>query len=242
MIETKNIPRFKQSFAYLQKFYDAWLLRIEERCKGHLQRHAAYYVWARYSMSMGTLDAICNPHLIPDLSVICRGCLEFDVALEAVIKDEDLVRDYLEFDKHAKARYMKILGKQGDVGRLLMRRAQFTETFREEPEDFGRNSWCARYQGITGLMQKLERSNDLCIYNMLSHFAHGSVWAMQTLDGHILDPEKTLAMMVESVYTTYLKLSRSFIWFIWEPLATPEGGRCKNDFLEVLSAHIAETA
>jgi len=159
--EMENIPRFKKSYAVIQKFYHAWLLRIEERCKGHPQRQAAYYVWARYSMSMGTLDAICNPHLIPDLSVICRGCLEFDVALESVIKDEHAARDYLEFDKHAKARYLKILSKQGDVDRLLMRRAQFTETFGEQPDDFGRNSWCAKYQGITGLMQKLERTNDL---------------------------------------------------------------------------------
>ena len=76
-----SISRFKKSYAVLQSFYERWLVRLGERCEGHDQRQAAYYVWARYSMSIRTLDAILDPHLIPDLSVICRGCLEFDVSL-----------------------------------------------------------------------------------------------------------------------------------------------------------------
>jgi hypothetical protein len=191
-------------------------------------------------MSIRTLDAMLDPHLIPDLSVICRGCLEFDVSLEAIIKDENIARDYLEFDKHAKSRYLKILSKQGDIDRLLTRREQFDETFGEDPDNFGRNSWCAKHQGITGLIQKLNRSIDLRLYNMLSHFAHGSIWAMQTLDGRISDPDKTLATMIDAVYTRYLDSSRSFVWFVWEPLTTPEGEQCKSDLLEVAAAHIAE--
>lgn len=241
MAEMDSISRFRQSYAVLQTFYERWLVLIGERCQGHDQRQAAYYVWARYSMSMRTLNAMLDPRLIPDLSVICRGCLEFDVSLEAIIKDENVARDYLEFDKHAKARYLKILSKQGDIDRLLMRREQFNETYGEDPDDFGRNSWCAKYQGITGLIQKLERPADLRVYNMLSHFAHGSIWAMQILDGNITDPDKTLATMIESAYTSYLDSSHSFFWFVWEPLTTPEGEQCKNDFLEVVTAHVAET-
>lgn len=235
-----SVSRFKKSYALLQAFYGRWLVRLGERCVGHEQRQAAYYVWARYSMSMRTLAAIVDPHLIPDLAVICRGCVEFDVSLEAIIKDENIARDYLEFDKHAKARYLKILSKQGDIERLLLRRNQFDETFGEDPDDFGRNSWCAKYQGITGLIQKLDRSVDLRLYNMLSHFAHGSVWAMQTLDGNINDPDTTLGIMIEGAYTMYLGSSRSFVWFVWEPLTTPEGEQCKNDFVEVATAHLAE--
>jgi len=235
-------PPFKQSYAVLQKFYEHWLVRIEGRCRGHDQGQAAYYVWARYSMSMRTIDALLDPHLIPDLSVICRGCLEFDVALEAVIKDEGTARDYIEFGKHAKATYLKILKKQGDIDRLLMRREQFEETFGEDPEEFGRNSWCAKHQGITGLMQKLQRPNDVRLYNILSHFAHGSVWAMQALEGSTLQPEKTLATMVEATYDRYLSSSRAFIWFIWQPLTTPEGEKCKTDFNEVHRRWLAANA
>jgi hypothetical protein len=233
-------PLFNQSYASLEKFYGMWLRRIEERCKSHPHRQASFYVWVRYSMSVDTLDAIYDPRLIPDISVICRGCLEFDVSLASIMKDEEVAHDYLEFDKHAKAHYLKILRKQGDIDHLLIRREQFTETFGEEFDDFGRKSWCESYGGITGLIKKFGRTHDLPLYNMLSHFAHGSIWAMQTLDGHIQDPEKTLAMMVESVYARYLKSSRSFIWFVWEPITTPEGERCKSDFMNVISAPAAE--
>ena len=238
MVDVDRILRLKQSYAILQKFYEAWMDRIAERCQGHDQRQAAYYVWARYSMSMRTLDALLDPYLIPDLSVICRGCLEFDVALEAVINDENAAREYLDFEKHAKARYLKILSKQGDLDRWLMRRTQFRDTFGEDPEDFRRPSWCAKYQGITGLMQKLSRTNELRIYNMLSHFAHGSVWAMQMLDRSTADPEKTLATLVHSSYTSYLNSSRAFVWFLWEPVTTSEGEACKSDFIEVIATHV----
>ena len=236
-----SIARFKQSYAVLQKFYEAWLARIGKRCQGHDQRHAAYYVWVRYSMSMRTLDAILDPALIPDLCVICRGCLEFDVTLEAVIKDANTARDYLEFDKHAKAHYLRLLSKQGDIDRLLTRRDQFDETFGEDPEDFRQTSWCAKQGGITGLMRTLNRTIDLRLYNIFSHFAHGSIWAMQTLDGNITDPANTLARTIDGAYARYLGSSREFISFIWEPLMTPEGEQCKNDFLEVESLHVAET-
>lgn len=116
----KRIELFKCSYAVLQQFLGKWLDCIDKRCKGDDQRQAAFYVWARYSMSMNTLDALLNPHLIPDLSVICRSCLELDITLEAVIKDKEMAQDYLDFDKHAKARYLNILSGQGDFNPIQL--------------------------------------------------------------------------------------------------------------------------
>ncbi len=191
-------------------------------------------------MSMGTLDALCDPHFVPDVAVIARGCLEFDVSLESVTRDEDVARDYLEFDKEAKAHYLRLLRKQGDIDRLLVLREQFVQEFGEEPDGFGRNSWCARRGGITGLIEKFGRKNDRCLYNLLSQFAHGSIWAVQTLDGRILDPVGTLAMIVNGTYARYLRSSQSFVRFAWEPLTTPEGERCKSDFVSVLQGFFGE--
>ncbi len=235
-----NLMRFKRSYALLQRFFERWLKRVEERCKDPVQRKAGFYVWARYSMSMRTIAALLDPHLIPDLAVICRCCLEFDVTLEAVITDEEMAREYLNFDKHSKARYLQILSKQGDIERMLLRRGQFEKMFGESPEKFGRTSWCAKKGGMSGLMRSQGRKNQTRIYNMLSHFAHGSVWAMQMLDGRIKDPEESLGKLVESAYTAYLDSSRAFLWSAWEPLTTPEGEDCKNDFLGVMSAQIAQ--
>ena len=168
-----GINTFKRSYALLQRFCGAWLPSIEERCKSDQQRQAAFYLWARYSMSMGTLDALYAPHFVPDVSLICRACLEFDVSLESVTKDKNVARDYLEFDKHAKANYLKMRRKQGDIDRLLALKEQFVQTFGEEPDDLGRsrNSWCATHGGITGLMEKFGRKEDRCLYNLLSQFA-----------------------------------------------------------------------
>ncbi|MGB2984525.1 MAG: DUF5677 domain-containing protein [Phycisphaerae bacterium] len=237
----KRIASFKDSHAVLLRFFEKWMQRIDDRCSKDDQRQAAYYVWARYCMSMRTLEALLDPHLIPDLAVICRGCLEFDVALEAVLKDEQMAREYLEFDKHAKAHYLEILRKQGDLERMLMRRGQFQEMFGEAPEGFKHQSWCVKKEGTTGLMRSLGRQIDVRVYNVLSHFAHGSVWAMQMLDGRIEDPEEMFATLIDSTYTRYLNSSRAFVRFVWQPLTTPEGEECKNDFVQVMSEHIKGT-
>lgn len=233
-----EIACFKRSFPILQGFYETWICRIEQRCLGHNHRQAAYYVWARYSMSMSTINALLDPKLIPDLTVICRGCLEFDVTLEAVSKFSELANAYLDFEKSAKAEYLRLLGKQGEIERLLKRRQQFQERFSDEPEGVRGTSWCHKEGGITGLMNRLDRQQDRRLYSILSHFAHGSVVALQMLDGGIEDPEKYLAQSVASTFTRYLESSRAFLDFIWQPVITPEGERCKHDFNAVMSANL----
>ena len=235
------ISQFKKSYALLQEFYSTWMERIDERCREQLHRRAAYYAWARYSMSMHAIDALLDRHLIADLFVICRGCLEFDVTLEAVIQYKNVAHDYLEFDKHAKGRYLRIVRSQGDIGRSVVRRKQFAETFGEDPDDYGRHSsWCSKFQGITGLMRKLQRTSELRVYNILSHFAHGSISAMQMLDANPEGLQRILKPIVETTYTNYLDSSRLFIGFIWEPLITPEGEKCKNQLNDVASAYSSQ--
>jgi hypothetical protein len=231
-----STSRFQKAFALLQTFYDRWVVPIDERCRGDDHRRAAYYIWARYSMSIRTLAVLQDPKAIPDVSVICRGCIEYDVSLEAVMKEQEIAREYLDFETHARAHYLQILSKQGDVDRLLMRREQFDEAFGEEPDQFRHTSWCAKRKGMTGLLRSLNRTTELRLYNMLSHFAHGSIGAMQTLEGGITDPAETLRAMTDGTFDAYLESSRRFIWFIWEPIATPDSEECKADFAQIVSA------
>lgn len=96
-----------------------------------------------------------------------------------------------------------------------------------------RTTWCARQGGITGLMQTYGSATDLRLYNMLSHFAHGPIKAMQTLDGKIDNPEQWLAQMIGDTYARYLGSTRGFLSAVWGPIITSESERCKSDFLEV---------
>ena len=232
------INRFKCSFGLLQQFLEAWLPKITERCKAADRRLAGYYVWARYSMSIRTLDALNDPRLIPDIAVICRGCLEFDVSLEAVITSEELAREYLEFDKHAKAKYLKLLGKHGEIDRMLEFRKHFDQQFGEEPDDFNLPSWCHRHRGVTGLLERFGRKYELRLYNMLSHFAHGSVSSLQALDQWSESPDISLGRIIDAVYSAYLSSSHEFLEFIWEPLVTPDGERCKHEFPQVMASSV----
>lgn len=125
MTPMDTINRFKQSYEQFHVFVGKWFESIDRRCQGDIQRLAAFYVWARYSMSLRTIDALLAPPFLPDLAVICRGCLEFDASLEGVRRYPGLASDYLEFDKHAKARYLRIMQEQGDLSGLLKRRPQF---------------------------------------------------------------------------------------------------------------------
>lgn len=233
------VNQFKRSFGHLQQFLQAWLPKITERCKDADQRTAGYYVWARYSMSIRTLDALTDPQLIPDIAVICRGCLEFDVSLEAVLKSDELAHEYLEFDKHAKAKYLKLLGKHGEIDRLLEFRERFDKQFGEDPDAFKLPSWCHRHGGATGLLEKFDRKYEMRLYNMLSHFAHGSVSSLQALDQWSENPAISLGRIIDATYSAYLSSSYKFLEFIWGPLVTPDGERCKGEFLQVMAANLA---
>ena len=136
--------------------------------------------------------------------------------------------DYVKFAIRCKL-FRRVSGRAKDYGQ------------REAPEGFKHQSWCVKKEGTTGLMRSLGRQIDVRVYNVLSHFAHGSVWAMQMLDGRIEDPEEMFATLIDSTYTRYLNSSRAFVRFVWQPLTTPEGEECKNDFVQVMSEHIKGT-
>ena len=112
--------------------------------------------------------------------------------------------------------------------------------FEESPEGLGRISWPAKGGGATGLMRALGRQMELRVYSWLSHFAHGSVSAMQILDGKIDDPSGMMTSLVDATYTSYLTSTHAFLCFVWEPLVTPDGERCKKDFSEVEATYFIE--
>jgi hypothetical protein len=184
-------------------------------------------------MSIGTIEALLDPALLPDLAVICRGCIEFECSLEAVSRDASLAGDYLKYEKHAKAKYLKLLERQADLSAVLKRGGQFAEEFGDSPENYAWDKWCARQGGITGILRKLNRTAELRLYSVLSHFVHGSVVAIHILNECITDPPKYVAAIVDGIYCTYLESSCNFLAFAWGPIATRESERCKEDFAKL---------
>jgi len=100
-----------------------------------------------------------------------------------------------------------------------------------------RKGFNVRWPCITGLMRALKRDRDIRLYNMLSHFAHGSISAMQLLDRRI-NPAEILGIMLLGICAKYLSSSRSFLWSMWGRVVTPESERCKHEFLRIMTAHV----
>jgi hypothetical protein len=86
-------------------------------------------------MSVRTLERLLDPGLLPDVYVICRGCLEFDVTLEAVISDAHIANEYLEFDRHARTHCLRLVSEFDDPEKYCKMRAEFEEHFEEDVDE-----------------------------------------------------------------------------------------------------------
>jgi Family of unknown function (DUF5677) len=240
MDETKQLAIFRQSYEETQQFLAKWFDRVGGQCKDDPQRKAALFVWARLSMSFRALEQLLNPNLLPDVYVICRACLEFDVALEAVMSDPAIASDYLEFDKHGLARYARLLDELGETDKFERLRKEFEEHFGEPIENYTWKSWCDRQGGIGGLMRRLDRKVDVFTYALLCQYAHGSVLAMQALGGGITNPPMSLATAIRSIYGRYLTSTCNFVSFIWQPQMTSDGQECKSEIVRIAHRYSGE--
>ncbi len=151
-----EIEKFFKSEQKLQGFFRQWSNPLDDRCKNNNDNKvkASYFVWARYSMSIGTLRHLCNPKFVPDLFVIARSCLEFGVSLEALVSDEQLAKDYLDFEKHIKSKWFKQVQSEGNIRKSIIFRQKLSELEVKNPDKYNWDKWCVHAGGITGLIKK----------------------------------------------------------------------------------------
>lgn len=235
--ETVNeIAKFRRSWDKLEGFLNDWACVLDKRCTGDHdpQVTASYFIWARYSMSIGTIGHLCNPKFLPDLFVIARCCLEFGVSLEAVLSDAQLAQDYLDFEKHVKSKWFKQVQSEGDVQKAIEFRQKLGELGVEEPDEYNWDKWCVHGGGITGLIRKYRRADGMKLYSQLSQFAHGSVVALHILaNSPPQNGARYLEKLIAAIYSDYILSTNSFLEKAWGPIATPESDICKNSFKEV---------
>jgi hypothetical protein len=239
MAANEYLEFFRHSYAQMGDFNSKWLTSIGNQCTGDPQRQAAFYAWSRYAMSIRTLDRLLDPAVLPDVYVICRGCLEFDVTMEAAMKGREYADKYLEY-VYAIAVYLKLVKRQGDTKKFDELKAEFILRFNCDPETFSnRRSWCDDFGGMTGLMSErwLNRPNhDIRGYKLLSHYAHGSVLAMNAL-GNIENPLLALAGQIRWAYGHYLESTRNLLDYIWQAADAVDGTECKSDLKRIYIEH-----
>jgi hypothetical protein len=230
-----TIQKFLDSYSKFKEFLMKWSIPLDKRCVGNTdeQIEASYYVWSRYSISIHTLRRLCEPHFFPDLCVIARCCLEYDASLLAVMSDKNLAKNYLEFEKHAKANYLRKFGNSIDKNKKTLYENILASQGVEDIENYKWDKWCAKQGGHTGLIKKYESEDALKLYSFWSHLAHGSVMGIRILQNTPDIAAELLAKLVDVTYSGYLCVTKSFLDKTLGLIITQDSENCKKEFNEV---------
>ncbi len=229
----KATEKFERSCAHLVKFLDDWIDKIAGRCAQDEQQRAAFFIWSRYTMSIRTLQRICDPHLMPDIYLIGRACIEFDASLKAVTDDPEQAHKYLQFEDAAAAYLGKLFKRHGYTDDLGAMESRLKEALGPDWEKSARAKWCNMREIIVRYAGPEERIG----YAWWSHFAHGSVVAIESLRG-IAPTQRRLDQAMAVIYNSYLMSTSDFLDFIWGHIVTADSDRCKKEFETVMASNI----
>jgi hypothetical protein len=166
--------------------------------------------------------------------VIARCCIEFSASLRAVLTEKDLATDYLQFEKHAKSNYYKKFGDTMEPMKIQQMQNYLKSLGVENTDDYKWDKWCRRVGGITNLIRKYAPQSEI-LYWQFSHFAHGSVLALQILRRMVQNDRRPVDM-VDLVYCDYLISTEGFVEQFWGPVVTSESERCKSELWDVAVA------
>ena len=231
-----TLAKFASSSSQLMCFLNNWIETIDRKCEGSSDSpiKARYYIWARYTMSIRTLKHLCKTEFFPDMCVIARSCLEFSASLKAVLSDASAADDYVEFEKHAKSDYLRLV--EGTAGNQKV--AQLTESLNElsvdNPDDYRWNKWCSKQGGYAKLIEQHLGHDARRLYFFFSDFAHGSIGAVKILQNSLPSTD-WLKRLIEAVYSDYLCSTKSFIDKVLGPIIPNDSQKCKNEFNEVIA-------
>ncbi|MBN1795043.1 MAG: hypothetical protein JW804_00060 [Sedimentisphaerales bacterium] len=231
------IEKFFRSYNKLEDFLKKWITILDKKCTKNPdnQIKASYYIWARYSIAIRSFKRLCEPQFLPDLYVIARCCLEYDASLSAILNDQEAATDYLEFEKHAKANYLRKFGNTIDKNKKKTYENNLALLGVKNIENYKWTKWCAKQGGYIGLIEKYEGTDAKRNYFFFSELSYGSVMAMKILQ-NISKSDKFLLMMqdiINLVYTGYIVGTNSFLEKVLGPIITSDSEQCKKDFDEI---------
>lgn len=232
---TSMIQKFLNSYSKLEEFLSKWITDLDKKCNRNSdnQIKASYYIWARYSIAIRSFRRLCEPQFFPDLCVIARCCIEYDASLLAVLSDQGVATNYLEFEKHAKASHLRKFGNTIDNNKKALYENILASQGVEDVENYKWDKWCAKQGGHTGLIREYESEDAIKLYSLWSHLSHGSVVGIRILQNTPDIASELLAKLIVETYSSYLCATKSFLDKLFGLIITPDSENCKEEFDEV---------
>jgi len=230
---TGSASKFKESFKCLARFLDRWVPKIKDRCESDSQRRAAWYVWARWSLSFRTLDRICDANFLPDIYVIARSCFECEASLKAIMAEPELAQEYLEFSHKARAYYGCLLERLGDTDGLAKLEPDLKKVLGSEWRKKKSMQWARTSKVIETYCETETRK----LYAFTSHFVHGSALVAQYLE-RTLPTDNRLDIAIAVTYGSYVLSTSDFLDFIWGQIVTPDSEGCKKEWEQVMASWV----
>jgi len=234
-----EIEKFFDSEQKLQMFLKEWSKPLDDRCKDNSdnQIRAAYYLWARYSLSIRTLRKLCEPGFLPDLFVLSRTCLEFNASLRSVLADKQIAEKYIEFEKHALCSYYRYLKDTKNLSKAQEVKKKISKMGVSNPDQFRSTRWCP--EGYSSLVETYLGPEGKKLYSLFSDFVHGSIVALRFLENN--NPQESwISKVIIVTYCGYINSAHSFLDKAWGPIITPDGEACKSAFVHVAKVFVSK--
>ena len=232
-IHKQELEKFDRSCKALGQWLVRWSDKIKAKAIQDDRYRAAWLVWGRYSLAIGTVHQICKPNYFPDLLLIGRSCLEYEATLKGIMDDPSIAEKYLDFLYRAKAYYACLLERQGESEKV----AHLEPGLKQKLGNDWRKKKAATWTQTSALVEKYGGNANRRCYALWSHFSHCSIVASEFLENTLPSPH-ILVNAVDAIYLGYILVTRDFLEFVWRSIVTPDSEQCKKEFLEIVQKKI----
>lgn len=196
------------------------------------QMKAIWYLWIRLALGLRSLYYLHKHNDLTGCYVMARCCLEYDVSISAILHDAGLGKKYMDYDVHAKNRYLK--ADKHNKSELEYAEIERYLTSIYGP-DFPKKKATSWYEhGFVQLCESAGRNDELAHYVAYCQITHGTITGMNMLEIEGLLSRQPIGNSSRSLLTmnicNFIKTTEKVINLIYGTLWTQEKEDCHKAY------------